>query len=173
MTRLYTTMSADEMTVDPLFTFNPELPTVSNVHTAERIIECNPDIDQFDAPWRIEFPQGGVIRGTADQVGTWPNATADMPSNLLIRRLGESGAGRVIEDNTAEIGRLLAVYNASLPTTPGSRPGASPNPDASGERKSGGCTIADPNEGPSTLMLAGIVVVGLVMRRRRSMWGEA
>jgi hypothetical protein len=81
VTRLCTTMSAAEMTGDPLFTFNPDLPTVSNVHTATRVIECNPDVNQFNAPWRIELPQGGAVRGTGSQVGTWPNAFAAQPSN--------------------------------------------------------------------------------------------
>src|SRR4051812_44648602 len=40
ITRMYTTLSAGEMTLDPLFTFNPDLPSVSNVHTAERVISC-------------------------------------------------------------------------------------------------------------------------------------
>jgi hypothetical protein len=38
ITRMYTTMSADEMTLDPLFTFNAELGEVSNQHSAERVI---------------------------------------------------------------------------------------------------------------------------------------
>ena len=41
VTRLYTTLSAPEMDLDPLFDFNPDLPNVSNVHTARRVIECH------------------------------------------------------------------------------------------------------------------------------------
>jgi hypothetical protein len=40
LTRLYTALSADEMTVDPMFAFNPELSEVSNTHTAK--YECPP-----------------------------------------------------------------------------------------------------------------------------------
>lgn len=40
LTRLYTTLSASEMTVDPMFTFNPDLPDVSNIHTAKAKYEC-------------------------------------------------------------------------------------------------------------------------------------
>ena len=43
LTRLYTTMSADEMTMDPVFEFNPDLPDVSNVHTANRYVRCDGD----------------------------------------------------------------------------------------------------------------------------------
>ena len=35
LTRLYTTLSADEMTLDPMFAYNPDLPAVGNVHAAD------------------------------------------------------------------------------------------------------------------------------------------
>src|SRR6185436_16270919 len=41
LTRLYTTMSADEMTMDPLFDFNSDLPDVSNQHVATRYVRCD------------------------------------------------------------------------------------------------------------------------------------
>jgi hypothetical protein len=112
MTRLYTTLSAAEMTVDPLFTFNPELEPYSNVHTATRVIECNPSVQQFNAPWRVELPQGGVIRG----VGTaWPTtAVAEQPSNFRIVRMSSKGEGAVLEDNTEVIQNMLDEYNGSL-----------------------------------------------------------
>lgn len=40
LTRLYTTLSANEMTVDPTFAFNPDLLEVSNIHTAKAKYEC-------------------------------------------------------------------------------------------------------------------------------------
>ena len=95
VTRLYSTMSAAEMTVDPLFSFNAELDDVSNIHSADRVIECGPGLTQFSAPWRIELPQGGVIRGSGQdaQSRSWPAATAEQPPNRRIVQLGESGDG--------------------------------------------------------------------------------
>ncbi|HTQ07385.1 MAG TPA: DUF2330 domain-containing protein [Polyangiaceae bacterium] len=115
VTRLYTTMSADEMTLDPLFTFNPDLPDESNVHQATRVIECNPDVFQSDAPWRIELPQGGVVRGYASDVGTWPADFSNQPPNRIIAREGTSGQGKTIEDNTDAINAALDAYNATRP----------------------------------------------------------
>jgi hypothetical protein len=43
MTRMYSTVSPDEMTRDPLFHFNPELPDVSNQHNAEAVGSCSDD----------------------------------------------------------------------------------------------------------------------------------
>jgi MYXO-CTERM domain-containing protein len=161
VTRLYSTLSAAEMTVDPLFTFNPDLPTVSNIHTAERIIECNPDIYQSEAPWRIEFPQGGVVRGTANQVGNWPDFT-NQPANLRILRQGESGDGRVVEDNADAIGKMLDAYNETIP-----RNGANAAGD---ERKAsdGGCNMrGGTGSGAPWVLLA----LALLARRRRRYTG--
>jgi len=114
ITRLYTTMSADEMTLDPLFTFNPDLPDVSNQHTAERVIECSSNVSQFDAPWRIELPQGDIIRGGPQQVGMWPASLDSQPANRRILRQSQSGAGRLVEDNAEPIGQQVTTYNNSL-----------------------------------------------------------
>jgi hypothetical protein len=43
LTRLYSTVSPDEMTRDPLFHINPDLPTVSNVHRALGSAQCATD----------------------------------------------------------------------------------------------------------------------------------
>src|SRR5690606_5374895 len=84
VTRLYSTLSADEMTADPVFVFNPDLPDVDNIHRAERVIECDSNLYESEASWRIDFPQGTVIRGTADQVGQWPDAVAEQPANFQV-----------------------------------------------------------------------------------------
>jgi hypothetical protein len=124
ITRLYTTLSAEEMTLDPLFTFNPDLGDVSNLHTAERVIECSSDLYQWEAPWRIEFPQGGMVRGLPEDVGTWPAELAETPPNFRILREAESGAGRVLEDNSEAIDAILDDYNASVPVPTGSAGGS-------------------------------------------------
>ncbi|HEX2730324.1 MAG TPA: DUF2330 domain-containing protein [Polyangiaceae bacterium] len=110
LTRLYTTLSAPEMTLDPLFTFNPDLKDVSNLHTATRVVECSSDVEQFAAPWTIKLPQGGVVRG-ADGDQTWPSEFDSLPPNRVIRRQGASGTGKVIEDNGKQILSALAKYN--------------------------------------------------------------
>jgi hypothetical protein len=114
LTRLYTTLSAAEMTVDPLFTFNPDLADVDNVHTAERVIECGPGYYQNGAPWRIELPHGGTLRGGPTEVGVWPVAFDAQPANQRILRQGESGSGKVLEDNTAKISQAVTTYGNSL-----------------------------------------------------------
>ncbi len=150
ITRLYTTLSAAEMTVDPLFTFNPELADVSNIHNAERIIECGDGIPQDEAQWRIELPGGGVIRGRASDVGTWPTAFDTQPANQRILRQGETGEGQVLEDNTATISQALSEHNAAI----------------EGEESGCGCSV--PGGGNARDFWVGLLGVSwLVARRRR------
>jgi hypothetical protein len=115
LTRFYSTLSAAEMTVDPVFAYNPDLPDVSNVHSAERVIECDPRITQARANWRIELPQGGVIRGKAGDIGNWPSAVGSQPANFRVLKLATAGLGEVLQDNGAEIGAGLDTYNGSRP----------------------------------------------------------
>ena len=161
-TRLYTTMSAADMTLDPVFTYNKDLGDVSNVHTAERIIECNPEIYQFEAPWRIELPQGGVIRGSAEDAASrvWPNDVQQQPANLIVSQLSESGKGMVVVDNSDEVQASLREYNESLdlPDTPGSESG----------KRAGGCSMGAKSAGlPWSVALGLVGVVAMTARRRR------
>ena len=121
VTRLYTTMSADEMTVDPLFDFNADLASVSNVHTADLIIECSDTYYQFEAPFRVELPSGLVVHGT--QQGTWPVSydADDMPASLIIAQASTSGDPKITLDNAS-------LIQASLDSTaPPSSTGGSTN----------------------------------------------
>jgi hypothetical protein len=132
VTRLYSTLSAADMTIDPLFTFNRDLTDVANVHTATRFIECNPNIGQFEANWRIELPQGGVVRGRPEDVGTWPNAANDQPPNLRVLQLSNVGAGVVLADNRVQIETQLTAYNDSVLTGAAGAAGAAGSAGAGG-----------------------------------------
>jgi hypothetical protein len=158
-TRLYSTLSAAEMTVDPVFVFNPDLPEVSNIHQANRVIECDESRYEDEAPWRIDFPQGGSIRGTPAQVGQWPSAVSEQPPNFRVLTLATSGDGAVVDDNAAAISAMLADYNDSVPTPSGSA------------NDGGFCDITGPvgagrsrSAAPAWLALA----VGVLLQRARA-----
>jgi hypothetical protein len=155
LTRLYTTLSAEEMTLDPIFTFNADLDDISNLHTAERVIECSPDVFQSEAPWRIELQNGDVVRGNASdaQSQTWPSALDAMPPNSRIVRTSASGSGKVVEDNAAPISEQLAEYNASVPK------GGGDGGDSSS------CAISAPHNRIAELL--GALLLGAALLRRR------
>ena len=56
MTRLYTTMSADEMTIDPLFSFNTDLEPVENTRSATLYVSC--DGSGAESGRRLELSDG-------------------------------------------------------------------------------------------------------------------
>jgi Uncharacterized protein conserved in bacteria (DUF2330) len=157
LTRLYTTMSASEMTVDPLFSFNRDLPAVNNIHSAQRIIECSSEYYQDTAPWRIELPSGGVIRSAGQAGFTWPAAFASQPANLRILRAGTSGPGDVLEDNGAEISAALKSYSDSFEAPP---------PDVPKAHSAGGCTVAN-GSGTTGEAWAALLGALLLLKRRR------
>jgi MYXO-CTERM domain-containing protein len=94
VTRLYTTLSAIEMTEDPVFDFNPDLEPVNNVHTGERLIQC-------DGRQQITLPQGIVLDTDGS---TWPVTIDDeLPMNLRLLQLSTEGEGDVVLDNTDRV----------------------------------------------------------------------
>jgi hypothetical protein len=184
LTRLYTTLSAGEMTRDPVFAYNADLAQVSNVHVAAQRIACS-DARAFDeAPWRMVLPQGGVVAGQGDD--GWPFSAGAMPANLVVVALGEHGAGYVVEDNSAAIGELLFA-------TAGARDGdptllsapqnglliggtqrvtaharAAAPPDATLRVSGGGCGVAGPRTSAAPAWLLAATLVVCRRRRRRS-----
>lgn len=68
LTRLYTTMSAEDMTIDPTFSLDDGLPEVSNVHQATLVTECSREYFEWSAPQRLELP-GGTTARWRDGVG--------------------------------------------------------------------------------------------------------
>ncbi|MFW6051967.1 MAG: DUF2330 domain-containing protein [Myxococcota bacterium] len=123
VTRLYTTMSPHEMTVDPIFGFNETLGDVSNRHAATRVIECTPAVTMGEAPWRVELESGDVVRGEGS---TWPFQAGDghMPVNRRVLQLERAGMGSVVTDNTASISATLGEHNASVPPPPAAHSGS-------------------------------------------------
>jgi len=188
VTRLYTTMSAAEMTSDPVFTFNETLDDVSNVHSAERVIECSSTVSQFEAPWRIELPQGGVIRGNGSNTA-WPQAVDEQPPNFRILRLAASGPGEVLEDNAASILTSLDAYNSGLGaagsggTGTGGRGGSGSGGDAGSGAEagddetpsvegSGGCALGGSPAHSGWLLGLGGALALFLGRRRAAKGGE-
>jgi hypothetical protein len=61
VTRLFTTISGDEMSEDPIFAFSADVPDVSNVHTAEAEYLCGDGRSYEEAPIRLTLPDGRIV----------------------------------------------------------------------------------------------------------------
>ncbi len=149
VTRLYTTLSAPEMDLDPLFDFNPDLPPVSNIHTARRVIECHRSIYQSEAPSRFHLEDGRVVRVSAG--AQWPFLVGGQdapPANAAVLALTTSGPGTVVQDNSEAIDEALQLHNATVPSA------------------GCGCGVVAPGSHLATW--ASLALFVLLMRRRRS-----
>ncbi len=146
VTRLYTTMSADEMTLDPVFEFNPDLEDVDNNHTAEWHRSCD------DGPWSVHLEDGRIVRGTGT---SWPYSVGDdsMPANVRILQYSTSGPPEVLTDNEVRIRETLAPRGSS---------------SESDSDDKGGCALGrKPEPRSSWLWLLPIALGGLRVARRR------
>jgi hypothetical protein len=151
LTRLFTTLSPTEMTRDPVFSFNPELPDVPTVRTGKLQFKCgftgvdNQDINKVPAVlitpsgWSLAFPKG---------IAENPWLDVSMPASWKTQTLREEGQPELVSDNTDEI--LSAIHGT-------------------GNADGGGCAVAlGRGRQLGALALLGVaLVLGVVVRRRR------
>jgi hypothetical protein len=102
ITRLLTIISPEEMTVDPEFIENPDLPDVLAARTAVRNIPC-------EGSDKMVLPSGEAVLLTPE--GTWPVFDTPMPFALRIEQMTPSGAPQVIEDLKAQIRAAAKASN--------------------------------------------------------------
>ena len=97
LTRLYTTLSADEMTVDPMFDYNPDLPTVDNVRSADARWDCGGDPETPIEEWElvVTLSDGREVRSKPLVDGGWPTPFAE-PAAATIEQLRTSGPPDII-----------------------------------------------------------------------------
>ena len=178
-TRLYTNLSASEMTLDPSFDFNPTLPDVSNVHTAERVIECTPAVYSWEAPSSVTLPDGRVVRVAGSS--PWPfTPRGSMPANTTVERLATTGEPVTVRNNQTDIDRVIETHNADVPAAPDTLPdggtldgGAGDGGEDAGlppDYTQGACSVgfgARPVGGLAALLGFGLGIALLGRRRRR------
>ena len=106
LTRMYTTISPAEMTADPFFWANPDLPMVDLTNSiATRRVLCN-----GDALWTL--PDGREVYVPDD--GAWPDFSSEMPYVEEIAEMPPAGAPITLVNNTTLIEAELAEYNCGF-----------------------------------------------------------
>jgi hypothetical protein len=142
LTRLYTTISPEDMNKDPVFSFNKSLPGITNVHEGTLTYHCGlfGDRNQTTTPASLRTSSGWVISYPYG-VGSGPALSA-LPGAERTEVLREEGGPEVIADNSKQIGNTLG--------------------------SSGGCGMivggrAEPAGGAAAMLL----LVGLVLLWRR------
>jgi hypothetical protein len=108
LSRLFTTLSPNEMTRDPVFSFNPDLKDVSNVHEGRLIYYCGivPNDSPTTTPakiitesgWELALPDG-------TQKNPWVDVNWPKSQFILVDR--EEGDSELVVDNTARIAKII------------------------------------------------------------------
>jgi hypothetical protein len=149
VTRLFTTMDPTEMTVDPLFVFNPDIENgLASVHTARNEIHCGLFEKRERAERVLVLPDGREIalpseaylaRTLTEEIEYMDELTS--PAAIVIEDLGASGPGTIIADYRDEAAAEAASFGR-------------------------GCACATVN--PRSLTAVLVLLAGVVIRRRSS-----
>lgn len=118
LTRLTSSLSAAEMTVDPVFVPNPDLPMVSNVHQATLVLECN-GRTRNAAPRRFEFANGSeLVMPSSEAMSRMQMSDAGYLATLdlggaaeRVERTATAGAPVLVQDNLPAILAALDANN--------------------------------------------------------------
>jgi uncharacterized protein (TIGR03382 family) len=149
LTRMTAVLSPEEMTVDPTFTFNSQLPDVAKDRVATLVRDCSGRKKAEKAPTWIELSDGRIVelgldidqgaRNTERFVSDLQGVSAMSISDLTV------GKGEVIADFAVDATATLEAHNRGF--------------------RQGGCGCASAPIPSSILVLAGLV---FFLRRRRA-----
>lgn len=185
VTRLYTTVSPDEMDRDPLFDFNADLPDVSNVHQASAKAICGDDNQPQTVIITLENGETFELQGPFDNWYNQPMVGGEgEPAADSIELMSTSGAGRAVPRSTTDyydrqldtrtipnvIEELEREPDNGGPGNPattggGGGGGSSTGTTTAGGTSGGGCSAAGGASGAAGAL--GLALLALYARRRR------
>ncbi|MDB4981504.1 MAG: hypothetical protein JWM82_2256, partial [Myxococcales bacterium] len=143
LTRLLSTVSPEEMTRDPIFTLNAQLPDVSNEHVAKADGTCMPDGSAKNVTLELEDGRRIALGDLPPyyQPSTWTYGQA-LPAAQRIELVGPDGAAVAVAPG--EVASIDKALDTMLPEIVRTMP-KSMTPAATGG--SGGCACAVPGRG--------------------------
>jgi MYXO-CTERM domain-containing protein len=164
LTRMYTTISPNEMNADPMFRENPNLPEVPFLQMANQTLHC-------DGSTTVALPDGREIYFPAGDPLTWPEFQDEMPWDEDIDQEGMAANSPLINlsDRTEEINDLLDEWNKGKGQGSGSDGGSEGDAGADDQLGAGGCACSVDDGKPVGGALFGLAMLGLLgFVRRRS-----
>ena len=134
LTRLFTTISPDEMTEDPMFGLGADLPDVASLHEADIYTQCQGgtlqgfrivladgriilvDADDDTRNWTYDDPSATVTVPVDSNapLGTMARLRADLPGSESAEQLYEDRQGARVYDHGAAIDDILARHNNAV-----------------------------------------------------------
>ena len=157
ITRLTSSISPIEMTIDPAFVFNGDMGDVSQTYEATLVTDCSTGLDYDEAPRQLELPDGRVIllpslRWMEDHDLTDFEFIQELTTvnAAVIERTGSSGQPEVLTDYTHELEAQTSAFNERVRML-------------FSARGCGGCNTTSP-----TPALAWMGLIALAFLRRRN-----
>ncbi|WP_106088907.1 DUF2330 domain-containing protein [Enhygromyxa salina] len=181
LTRLHTTISPAEMTLDPTFHPAPDLPDVRERRTATALVHADDDWATYEVPFA-----GGQGAATAsvcvDRAAGWPSLE-DLPMALRVEQVPSMGPPQVTVDNRVQVEQWAQTnYSGSACETSGGadtgESGGSGSDDSHSESGDPGlgptmgasstCACSSDADGGGWGGLGlGLLVLGAAVQRRR------
>jgi len=161
LTRMLSTVSPEEMTRDPLFVLNHELPDVSNLHVAKAFGMCQSDGTIANLKLQLEDGQVLAIDGNSRLYGNTPWPYAAGPAARRVELVGPTGPPVTVQPaDIVAIDRALdAMPSAAVR---GMVPAAAPT------STSGGCGCAlGPGRGGAAVAGFSLAAALIIIAARR------
>jgi hypothetical protein len=123
ITRLRSSFSPEEMTLDPSFVFNDGMGPVDNVHRARLVYECGDGLEHADATRRVEvadhtvrWPAENDLRVQGIDGTTWLEGL-ELSASSVIETTSADAPPVVVTDNRGAIDDRLLQANEGVPST--------------------------------------------------------
>lgn len=153
LTRMYTTLSPQEMTEDPVFEFKTQMEKVDVLRQAEGVRKCNPEVYEWEAPVEITTPSGLKFLANPQPRGipVEPNngngsgEVSILPAAAQIQRFSATAETETLTDNVASIRASLNQPQQAV--TPDGNGGVSLQPVKTGS----GCACHGPTQPDQTV----------------------
>ncbi len=121
LTRLTSSISAEEMTIDPIFALNEDMPMVDRNHSAEFVTLCNPSVERFEAPRMLRLADGREMLFPAEYANDPTNFDFDgfigdigNHAAQTISQTGRDGDAQVMTSNLDAINGALEAHNTAM-----------------------------------------------------------
>jgi len=112
LTRLYTTLSPQDMNRDPAFAFNPSLPDINNAHQSEMRVWCD-GTTHAEGRAELRTEQGWLLLYPQGRFGPPATPLDARPASLRIETLGEEGPPEVIVDHSPTVSTPATHHGCS------------------------------------------------------------
>jgi hypothetical protein len=130
LTRMFTTISPNEMTEDPEFFARPDLPTVnapafgvpaSTTDPTRKILDQSAQLRRTCTGQRVMNVPSGREVALPSASSSWPQLPDEVPWAERVEEIPASGPALVLKDNTQAINDALAAANSSQSWPPPSQ----------------------------------------------------